>query len=59
MLDEFVGLTSARGSGSAFGKSTLPSTDSWSATLSAVQPENGVGPGSADESRRHLTSQRV
>src|ERR671936_1964456 len=44
MFDEFVGFTSARGSGSAFGKSTLPSTDSWSPTLSAVQPANGVGP---------------
>src|SRR5919201_1445013 len=44
MFDEFVGFTSARGSGSAFGKSTLPSFNSWSATLSAVQFANGVGP---------------
>src|SRR5919198_5875567 len=44
MFDEFVGFTSARGSGSAFGKSTLPSSDSWSATLSAVHPVKGLGP---------------
>src|SRR6185437_5064575 len=44
MLAGFAGFTSARGSGSAFGYSVLPSSDSWSATLSAVQPVNGLGP---------------
>jgi hypothetical protein len=44
MFDEFVGFRSARGSGSAFGKSTLPSSDSCAATSSAVEPANGEGP---------------
>src|SRR5205823_6391727 len=43
MLDELAGLTSARGSGSALGKSTLPDA-CCAAALSAVQPVNGLGP---------------
>jgi hypothetical protein len=42
MFDEFVGLTSTRGSGSAFGYSVLPAAI-WSPAWSAVQAVNGLG----------------
>ncbi|HEY3206245.1 MAG TPA: hypothetical protein VGJ58_04780 [Gaiellaceae bacterium] len=46
MFAASVGLTSARGSGSAFGYSVLPAAI-WPAALSSVQPANGLGPGVA------------
>jgi hypothetical protein len=41
MFDELVGLTSTRGSGSAFGYSVLAAI--WSPAWSAVQAVNGLG----------------